>query len=143
MDPFSITAGIAGLLSLAIQVQQIVSKYTASVKHAAIESQELHTELRALVTVLEQLERFIERQCHRGGKFEDSSILYGATSSCLARLDTLKLTLDDFMVSTHSRKKRWQRSIQWPLGKEHHRQTLSVIHECMSVFHVSLSIDGW
>ena len=52
MDPFSITAGIAGLLSLAIQVQQIVSKYTASVKHAAIESQELHTELRALVTVL-------------------------------------------------------------------------------------------
>jgi hypothetical protein len=142
MDPFSITAGIAGLLSLAIQVQQIISKYTASVKNVASESHELYTELKALVSVLEQLERFIERQSHTGGKFEDSSILYGTTSSCLVRLETLRSTLYEFIVSTNSRKKRWQRNIKWPLGKEQHRQTLSVIHECVSVFHFSLSSMG-
>jgi hypothetical protein len=143
MDPFSITAGVAGLLSLAIQVHNIVSNYTASAKHATTESQELHTELRALVSVLEQLERFIERQSHLGGKFADSSILYSTTTTCVARLEPLRMMLDDFMASTHSRRKRWLRNIKWPLGKEQHRQTLSVLHECVSVFHFSLSIDGW
>jgi hypothetical protein len=79
MDPFSITAGIAGLLSLSIQTYQIVTKHIEAVRNAPKEAQALAAKLEALVSVLEQLEQFIEE--HAGsGHFTESSILYGTTN---------------------------------------------------------------
>lgn len=143
MDPFSITAGVAGLLSLSMQLQQILSKYTKSVKHAAAESYELATELAVLHSVLKQLERFIEQQAHSGHHFDQSSVLYMTTKSCHRRLNSLQSNLDAFMAATKPKPRLWKRSVKWPLEKEEHRETINALHNCLHVFHVSLSIAGW
>lgn len=143
MDPFSITAGVAGLLSLTIQTQQIVSKYAASIKQSFAEAKEVATELTALAAALEQLGRFIKKQGQSSGSFADSSVLFTTVKTCHKRLDSLQSTLEKFEAATESRSKRWKRSIKWPLEKEEHRQTIDAIHKCVAIFQFSLSLDGW
>jgi hypothetical protein len=59
IDPFTLITGVAGLVSLAIQIMQITSDFASSVKDAADSVKDLNRELIALKTVLEQLESFL------------------------------------------------------------------------------------
>lgn len=142
MDPFSVTAGIAGLLSLTVQLTQILSDYTSSVKNAVAESHDLMVELGALVTVLQQLERFLEGQAPTG-RFQDSSIIYATIKTCHGKLQSLVCVLQKFMDGTRERSKLWQRCVKWPFEKNRHQQNVQIIRHCVHVFHFSVSINGW
>jgi hypothetical protein len=141
MDPFSVTAGVAGLLSLSLQISQILTGYIDSVKNAPKEAKELAAKLTALISVLEQLERFIEK--HAGAcNFDESSVLYGTTKRCNESLEHLQLTLEKFTSSTSGDSSTWRRILQWPLTKEKHQQTVSILHEYLEIFDLSTSLDG-
>lgn len=141
MDPFSVTAGIAGLLSLSLQIQQIVAKYIESAKNAPQEAQALAVKLTALISVLEQLERFLEKHAG-GGHFTESSVLYSTTKQCEGSLQQLYKTLSKFVSATSSDSISWRRYLRWPLTKEKHQQTVSVLHEYLEIFDLSMSMDG-
>jgi len=141
MDPFSVTAGIAGLLSLSIQIHQIVTVHVKSAKNAPKEAQALTQKLTALISVLEQLGRFMAK--HAGsGQFEESSLIYSTTKRCEGSLQHLHQTLSKFVLATSKDSKKWRRCLKWPLTKENHQKTISVLHEYLEVFHFALSIDG-
>jgi hypothetical protein len=141
MDPFSVTAGIAGLLSLSIQIHQIVTTHIESAKNAPEEAYALSTKLDALIRVLEQLERFIEK--HAGsGHFSESSVLYGTTKRCEGSLQQLHETLSKFVLATSRDSTSWRRCVRWPLSKMKHQQTVTLLHEYLEVFHLSVSLDG-
>jgi hypothetical protein len=141
MDPFSITAGIAGLLSLSIQTYQIVTKHIEAARNAPKEAQALAAKLEALVSVLEQLEQFTEK--HAGsGHFTESSILYGTTKRCDESLQNLYRTLSEFVKATAHDNKSWRKYMKWPLSKAKHEQVITLLHEYLEVFDLSISIDG-
>jgi hypothetical protein len=141
MDPLSLAAGVAGLISLTLELNKIVSEYVGSVKRASTESRELAEELSALAHVLERLDRFLSNKSERLDSFDNTSVLYSTTSTCFGSLSRLKSILQQFMKSSEAR--RWYRSLVWPLKKEEHLQTIGVLHRSMQIFEFSLTIDGW
>ena len=59
-EPFSLATGIAGLISLGLEVTKITRQYVQGVGNAAKDVDELLTELSALVAVLRQLAGFLQ-----------------------------------------------------------------------------------
>lgn len=120
MDPFSISAGIAGLLSLSLQVRQIVTEHFESAKNAPKEARSLAEKLTAIIGVLEQLERFIEKHA-RNGQFNESSILYGTIKRYDEHLSQLDESLSTFVDAT----KRDQKNIRRYISKQYQDYTIS------------------
>ncbi|ORY17151.1 hypothetical protein BCR34DRAFT_597232 [Clohesyomyces aquaticus] len=143
MDPFSIGVGVTGILSLAIQLTDKLSKYIGSVKGAVRESHELANELSVLVKVMKGLESFLISQKLQGQRFENTAILYVTANNCQEQLKSLESTLKKFMNATKKRSKLWQRCVKWPLQREEHRHAVSNIRQCVQIFQVALSLDGW
>ncbi|KAF2825614.1 ankyrin [Ophiobolus disseminans] len=142
MDPFSVTAGIAGLLSLSIQTHQIITNYIKSGRNAPTEAKILVEKLTALTSVLERFKYFLEEQ--KGtGNFTQSSVLCDTTTNCDENLRNLHTTLAKFISATRSDSTGLRRFVTWPLTSDKHHQTISMIHRYMEVFNMSLSIDGW
>lgn len=140
MDPLTLAFGIAGLISLTLEVAKITSEYTSSVKHAATESHELAVELSALSDALGALKRFLDGQNPKLKSFHNTSALYSTTHTCHGKLSALKSILQKFMKKSEG--KKWYRSVVWPFTRDEHIQTINTLHRCMQIFHFSLSIDG-
>jgi len=117
MDPSSVTAGIAMLLSLAIQVAEDLNEYSSSVKHAAEESKDLYVQITSLRSVLEQLEHFLEQQSEVTAKFTNTSVLYSTAINCHTKLNSLNTILSESLRSTEVKSKLWRRCVLWPLKK--------------------------
>lgn len=141
MDPLSLAFGVAGLTSLALELNKIVTEYIASVKRTSTESRELAAELSALSHVLKKLDLFLSNKSAKFPSFDNTSVLYSVTTSCHGKLNQLKSILQDFMNASEGRK--WYRSAAWPLRKEEHLQNISILHRCMQIFEFSLNIDSW
>jgi hypothetical protein len=143
MDPFSVTAGVAGLLSLILQLTERLTEYSSSVRHAATESHDLVVQLTALVTVLQRLQQWLGEQSRRGTTFDATSLLYTTTSNCHTKLSSLDKTVQQFMDRTRSVSKLWKRGVMWPLQKKEQQHLISTIHQWIQIFNYSLTIDGW
>lgn len=141
LDPFSLTAGIAGLISLTFQATKIVADYTSSVTQAATESQELAVELATLALALRTLDQFLDRDGAKFKSLKNTSVLYSVTSTCHAKLNSLHSILQKFMERSEG--KKWYRSAAWPIKRDEHIQTITTLHRCMQIFQFSLSVDGW
>lgn len=141
MDPLSLAASVAGLVSLTLSVAKTTTDYVSSVKHAAEESLQLAEELSALKSALDALNRFLTSRGTELKPFSSTSALVSTTSSCHESLKTLQATLERFMEASQG--KKWYRRLAWPLNKEHHTKTVRTIQHFTQIFHFSLSIDGW
>jgi len=141
MDPLSIALGVAGLVTLSAQIHQVVTKYINSFKHAPREAQDLVDKLTALISVLEQLKRFVEEQ-NGSDDFTESSIICDTTERCTGSLKHLEAKFSDHVSGLNSKNKRLHRMV-WPLRKEECQQTIDAFHQYLEVFNLSMSIDGW
>ncbi|KAK0644310.1 ankyrin repeat-containing domain protein [Cercophora newfieldiana] len=143
MDPLSLVASIAGLISLTIEVTKITTGYVDSVANAAEEAVQLSTELSALRSALGSLHRFLESNSTEPTpfKFSNTSLLVSTSASCRQNLETLQARLDKFHQASQG-KKLWYRQLAWPLKKENHVNAVAAIRNFTQVFHFSLSIDG-
>ena len=140
MDPFTLATGIAGILSLTLEVTKIVADYTKSVKAAADESHALAVELSGLTSVLESLKKFLASDGARFD-FQNTSVLYSTTSTCHGKLISIRSTLKKFMERSEGM--MWYRRIAWPIKRDEHKETVATLHQCMGIFQFSLSVDGW
>ncbi|CCX04765.1 Protein of unknown function [Pyronema omphalodes CBS 100304] len=75
MDPFTIATGLAGLLSLAIEISGILSGYIGASKSAPKEVHDLLVKVSALQQVLEQLIVFLRSEEARQVSFNKTSVL--------------------------------------------------------------------
>ncbi|KAF2734117.1 hypothetical protein EJ04DRAFT_603796, partial [Polyplosphaeria fusca] len=139
-DPLSVAAGVAGLLSLTIQLCDKLTEYTSSVKNAAEESSDLNVRLRALANVLDRLGRFLREQKDTAA-FEPTSVLYQTTQQCHEKLKSLETVVSSFMKETQVKNHVWKRCVMWPLKKREHEQTVFAIQHWMDIFNLSLSMD--
>jgi vacuolar-type H+-ATPase subunit I/STV1 len=141
MDPLSLTASIAGLISFATEVTKSITEYINDVRHAPTESRQLASELSALTNSLDSLSAFLTKQDEKSTSFKDTSVLYSTTQLCHGKLSAIHETLREFSKKTEHMK--WYRRLVWPFKMEDHLQIIGTLRGCMQIFHFSLSIDGW
>jgi hypothetical protein len=89
MDPLSISAGVAGFLSLAIEISKILTAYVGSVKSAPEEAQQLLQEVSALYNVSKQLAQVLRNDEVK--KQIRLNLSPGRHNQCLSQQDQLSI----------------------------------------------------
>jgi hypothetical protein len=99
MDPLSISAAVAGFLSLAMDISTILKDYISGVKSAPEDAQNLLVEVATLCKVLDDLVKFLRSDDLKGRKFEKTSVLLMAIETGQSRLELLYGKLDAIHIS--------------------------------------------
>jgi hypothetical protein len=87
MDAFTISTGVAGFLSLALEISKILKAYIGGVKSAPEEARNLLVEVTALCHALEQLIQFLRKDYN--GNFAETSALVVATDACKEQISNV------------------------------------------------------
>jgi hypothetical protein len=141
MEPLSAASGVAGLLSLTIQVGMTIGAYANSVKGAPKDAQKLEREIQAFSAVLKQLCEFLQSKDAGHVVFEPTSVLLVATNSCDKELRDLQKKLEKF--STGDKVSRVLQRLSWPFTEKENRETIDVIHRWTQLYSLSLQTAGW
>jgi len=142
MEPLSIAASVAGLLSLTLEVSKTLDTYIGSVKNAPTESLRLAQEVSTLASTLGSLGRFLQAQAPSSPQhFGQTSALVAAASSCHDTLGTLRATLGKFLDKAEG--KKWYKRLAWPIKRDEHVRIVDAVRRFTQIFQFSLSIEGW
>lgn len=137
VDPFSLATGIAGLISLGLEVTEKTLQYVQGVRNAAKDVDEFLEELSALVYVLRQLVEFLNSNRFSKASFDQTSVLLLTHNACEEKLKAIRLKL-----LKRSNDLKLIRALMWPFVKKEHRQTVAIIHQWVQTFQFALTIDG-
>lgn len=140
MDPLSVAASIAGLLTLSEQITKAVVNYSKGVKNGPETIEGLIEELTALHSALERLAIFNSAGEHKSGTLGKSSVLLLALDKCediLARLFDKVQTFNQNKISATFER------LKWPFSEKEIRIMLTNLRGYVSTFQFSLTADGW
>jgi hypothetical protein len=143
MDPFTIATGLAGLLSLAIEINGILNGYIGASKSAPKEVHDLLVKVSALQHVLEQLIVFLRSEEARQVAFDKASVLSSVIGSCQQKIEALCKKLDVICKPKTNKMRVLIESVKWPLRKEECLQTVAELHQFAQTFEFSLVISHW
>lgn len=137
MDPFSITVGIAGLLSLVAKTLSLTNDYVSRVKNAKDSVATLVTELETLRSNLSSLDTLLRSDTAgtHGLAFPQTSVLRSCTSACESKLKTLCKRLGEMGDGKSSR-------FLWPLRQKEQEKTVQELRAFSQWLQFSLSLDG-
>ena len=140
MDPISMAASVAGLVSLTIKVSSTVGSYCKSVKNARKDVQEVGEELESMHDVLHQLDEFLRSQQLKTKFFEPTSVLATAITICG---DTVtKISSKVQKLESNGLASMWER-LKWPVSEKEMQRILATLRRCAATFQFSLTIEGW
>jgi Fungal N-terminal domain of STAND proteins len=140
MDPVSVSSGIAGLITLAIQVSSVIADFVIAVKEGPKDIQELHQELLLLGEVLGQLQDFLHSEKAKGRSFDSNSVMQSAISSCKARIERIG---DKLRPSTGGKMSRLIDRLKWPFESKEVAEMVTNLRSYTQAFQFSLTIEGW
>lgn len=138
-DPLTIATGVAGILSLTIQVAQATVKYIEGVKKAPVAVEEFRQELRALADVLKLFEEFLKVNALKVA-FKKTSVLYTTNSLCEQQLRKLLTKLEK---NKGGRFSQAVDRLTWPFDEKDHHRTVEDLHRYVQAFQFALNISGW
>ncbi|KAI5818432.1 hypothetical protein BZA77DRAFT_15156 [Pyronema omphalodes] len=142
MDAFTISTGVAGFLSLALEISKILKSYVDGVKSAPEEAHTLLTNVTALCHVLEQLVRFLRKD--NKGNFANTSAMVAAIEACKDQITQLYKKIENIEVSSDKSKiTQVMERLKWPLRKEDYDNTISTVQRFTQTFQFSLTISNW
>jgi len=140
MDPLGVAASVSGLLSLTIQVSQMVYEQVHTLKNATKDAAKLLEELELLSQVLTSLEQFLASQSLKGRLFKETSAFIKAIGGCKVQISAIKTRLDKL-----AEKQGVGRIIErgkWYYEHDEHQQLIQTLHRYIGMFQVSLNVDG-
>ncbi|KAI5818441.1 hypothetical protein BZA77DRAFT_342841 [Pyronema omphalodes] len=141
MDAFTISTGVAGFLSLALEISKILKSYVDGVKSAPEEAHTLLTNVTALCDVLEQLVRFLRKDYK--GNFANTSAMAAAIEACKDQITQLYKKIENIEVSSDKSKiTQVMERLKWPLRKEDYDNTISTVQRFTQTFQFSLTISN-
>jgi hypothetical protein len=144
MDPFSIATGVAGLVSLAIEIRRILNDYIGGVKSAPDEIQNLLIEISTLRAVLQQLTAFLRSEEAQLVSFDKPAILFSVIEACREKIETLCKRLYPIRNKPKGNKIRdLIDRVKWPLQKDECQQIAEELHRFSQTFKFSLTIANW
>lgn len=140
MDPLSVVASVAGLLSLTLEVSSIVYEQVNTLKNAAKDAAKLLEELELLVRVLASLTQFLTSQASKGHLFEETSFFIKAIEECNTQITALKMRLDK-LVGKQGVAQLIERG-KWYYEHGEHQQLIQTLRSYVGMFQLSLSVGG-
>lgn len=136
-DPFSLAAGIAGLISLSLEVTKIAHQYTQGVRNSSKDIEDFLQELAALTDVLRQLDSFLKKDEAGKRSFDQTSVLVKTYKACRSSLEKTRSTLQR-RVNEH----KFLKALTWPfVGKQHQEIIVTILH-WIHTFQFALTIEG-
>ena len=142
MDPISVAASVAGLLSLSIQAGDAIREYYISVKKAPKDIQEIKSELESLSMTLQRLETVLRSDKLRCNSFsiDNSSVLTTALSSCEKKIREIASKLE--RPKDRGASPMWKR-LTWPFSEKEVQKLLETLRRYILTFQFSLTVEGW
>jgi hypothetical protein len=140
MDPLTVAASIAGLLSLIVQVNPMRYKPVRILKNFVKDAQELSDGLDLLHHVLTRLETFLKEEALKRNAFKETSVLIDSVKGCTTKV----LNIEARLKKIGSKRGLAQKIEQgkWYFEHDEHREIVTTLHRYIGVFQISLSIDG-
>lgn len=139
MDGVSVASGIAGLITLALQVGEAIAVYVNSIRERSKTIQELHDELLLLGEVLSRLRDFLRAESARGKSIDPHSVLSQAISACRDRIerigDRLKPVEGGKLIRTLDR-------LRWPFEQREVMQMVENLRRYSQTFQFAFTIEG-
>lgn len=142
MDPLSLSASIAGLVSLAEVVFEAVFKYARAVKNARSDVQTLSEEINGLATILRSLKALAADLESDGDKFNPllSAHLLNQPRGVLNKIEVrVKKGLDSFKKSKLD---GILRRLKWPFSESETKDLLDELSRHKSMITMALSADS-
>ena len=140
MDPLSMAAGVAGLVSLTLDVSTTLASYCKSVKNARKDVQELAQEMASMHSLLYQLGEFLRTQQLKTKFFESASVL--ATAIAVCRNNAQKISFKVQRFESDGLASFWEK-LKWPFSEKEMQKILTTLRRCAATFQFSLTIEGW
>jgi Fungal N-terminal domain of STAND proteins len=140
MDPVSMASGIAGLLTLTIQVASVIAEFTIAVKEGPKNIKELQQELLLLGEILSQLQDFLRSEKVKGRSFDSNSVMQSAISSCKVRIERIG---DKLRSSGGGKMSRLVDRLKWPFESKEVAEMVTNLRSYTQAFQFSLTIEGW
>ena len=138
MDPLSMAASIAGLVSLAGATLSMTRTYILEAKHGQETAQEFLQELNILQFNLARLEAFLRSEGEAVGFFDDTSVLVSSTQSCRIK----STALHDKLVEGSKERRLSLHTFGWPLKVKEHRQMIVDLRAFVHWIQFALTING-
>ena len=131
-EPFSVTCGVAGLLSLAIELFKISKKYAENVNGASRAITDLIRELRNLQSVLLQIEAL------------NSDRVDEAVANDVEFCSDILLKLRDSLAerTKGSRKMAKLKHLTWPFSETRTMEDVQKIHRYLTIFQTFIDVDA-
>lgn len=133
MDPFSLSVGVAGLLTLTAKTIRAARSYCQEAKHAKEAASELLAELDVLYFNLSQLDQLLKRDARNS--FSNTSVLTTSTHGCKEKLSLLYDKLEKAAAHPMHR-------FLWPLNSDDHQKTLQELRAFVQWIQFALTLDG-
>ncbi|KAI5816100.1 hypothetical protein BZA77DRAFT_387813 [Pyronema omphalodes] len=141
MDGFTVSTGVAGFLSLALEITKTLKAYVNDVKSAPKESRNLLAEVTALCHILERLEQFLRKEYT--GNFEKTSALFVAIEACRDQITEIYNKVKKIEVRFEKNKSaQFLERLKWPFRKEDYERTISTVQRFTQTFQFSLNIEN-
>ncbi len=115
MDPLSLAASVAGLVTLTAQISSSIITYTKAVKDESKSVNEITQELGLMQSVLKQLEKFLRGQSLKNASFYQSSVLVSAIMLCHVSIQGVSAQLPD---PTKNGMARAIEKLKWPFTEK-------------------------
>ncbi len=140
MDGVSLASGIAGLITLALQVSSVIAEFSIAVKEGPKNIEELKQELLLLGEILGQLQDFLRSEKLKGRSFDSNSVLQSAISSCKVRIERIG---DKLKPPDGGRGARLVARLKWPFESKEVEKMVANMRSYTQAFQFSLTIEGW
>lgn len=140
IDPFTLITGVAGLISLAIEVTKITNDFASSVKGASGQVQDLLNEIVPLKDVLQQFDNFLKTQDSLG-PFAETCALISTEQYCTVKLKQLYEKLRHLTEGRTLR--RGLHALAWPYKERETAEIILSLHRCAQTFQLALTVDQW
>lgn len=142
MDPLSLSASIAGLISLADPVFRAVFKYARAVKDARSDVQTLADEINGFITILRSLEALALDLESEGNTFDRTLSTHDLfeINKILAKVDQrVKKATDSF---SRSKLEGVVRQLKWPFSVSETKELLNDLSRHKATITLALSADS-
>lgn len=139
MDGISVASGVAGLITLGLQVSGTIAIYINSIKERDKNIRELHDELLLLGEVLSGLRDFLVGEKAKGRSFDTNSVLQTAIRDCRTRIERIG---DKLKPSDGGKVSRALDKLKWPFEQREVMQMTENLRRFAQTFQFAFTIEG-
>ena len=138
-DPVSVASGVAGLITLAIQVSGTVYSYLNAVKERKEDVLALREELDQLGEALSELAAFLDSSDAKANDFDTNGVLRSAVKGCRDRIERI----GERLRPPEGKLMKLAGRLKWPFEKEVVLSNMQSLKRYRSTFEFAANIQGY